>query len=415
MAENEVKSAFAQEQVTEKSESDRIRERIQNYKAQIDPKILSVVPALLESQLKAGLVKSTELEALIVVRDEFNKASIDYNSELERAQRRLQELAETELTAKQEELAKREAEKEQELVIERVARKIGEQELKIALAKLEALQGVQSNVTSIDVEPPAPAPAPTPAPEPKPKSKAWEMIRAGRAQKQEEESEVKLFEPEEFTLDVPEDAKGTEEFLKEVESVQSEAEVKPTVKDEDMAAAHDLIDEELTDLGEDLPTLKVAEEDEETKPTFSGPAITGGNAPNLKVQIEEDKTIEARLDKPIKSYDSVEDLQAAIDEKNKLREESEETLEEEFDEIVIPSESELKSMTKKTIAETADALNFEGIVTSLTKEEMISKFVQATEDYIQSLQDAGEFIAATETDVKDGSDDSDDHRDGGYF
>lgn len=417
MAENEVKSAFAQEQVAEKSESERIRERIQNYKAQIDPKILSVVPALLESQLKAGLVKSNELEALIVVRDEFNKASIDYNSELERAQRRLQELAETELAAKQEELAKREAVKEQELVNERVARKTAEQELKIALAKLEALQGVQSNVTSIDVEPPALAPAPTPAPEPKSKSKAWEMIRAGRSQKQEEESEFKLFEPEEFTLDVPEDAKGTEEFLKEVESVQSEAEVKPAVKDEDMAAAHDLIDEELTDLGEDLPTLKVAEEDEETKPTFSGPAITGGNAPNLKVQIEENKTIEARLDKPIKSYDSLEDLQAAVDEKNKLREQFEETLEddEEYDEIVIPSESELKSMTKKSIAETADALNFEGIVTSLTKEEMISKFVQATEDYIQSLQDAGEFIAASETDVKDGSDDSDDHRDGGYF
>ena len=122
-------------------------ERIQNYKAQIDPKILSVVPALLESQLKAGLVKSNELEALIVVRDEFNKASIDYNTELERAQRRLQELAETELAAKQEELAKREAEKEQEIVNERVARKTAEQELKIALAKLEALQGVQSNVT----------------------------------------------------------------------------------------------------------------------------------------------------------------------------------------------------------------------------------------------------------------------------
>jgi len=418
MAENEVKSAFAQEQVAEKSESERIRERIQNYKAQIDPKILSVVPALLESQLKAGLVKSNELEALIVVRDEFNKASIDYNTELERAQRRLQELAETELAAKQEELAKREAEKEQEIVNERVARKTAEQELKIALAKLEALQGVQSNVTSMDVEPPALAPAPTPAPEPKPKSKAWEMIRAGRAQK-EEEPEAKLFEPEEFTLDVPEDAKGTEEFLKEVESVQSEAEVKPTVKDEDMAAAHDLIDEEITDLGEDLPTLKVAEEDEETKPTFSGPTITGGNAPNLKVQIEEGKTIEARLDKPIKSYDSLEDLQAAVDEKNELRQKSlDEELdeaEEEFEEIVIPSESELKSMTKKTIAETADALNFEGIVTSLTKEEMISKFVLATQDYIQSLQDAGEFIAASETDVKDGSDDSDDHRDGGYF
>ena len=74
---------FASEVTTEKSEADRVRERIQNFKASISPNSLQVISVLLEQQLKAGLIKSTDLEALVMLRDEVNKATIDYRSTME--------------------------------------------------------------------------------------------------------------------------------------------------------------------------------------------------------------------------------------------------------------------------------------------------------------------------------------------
>ena len=52
---------FAQQQVTEElSESDRIRKRIQDYKAQLSPNTLQVIQILLDSQLKSGLIKPAD-------------------------------------------------------------------------------------------------------------------------------------------------------------------------------------------------------------------------------------------------------------------------------------------------------------------------------------------------------------------
>ena len=39
---------------------------------------MQVAQLLLEQQLKAGLVKSVDLDALIILRDELNKSTIDY-------------------------------------------------------------------------------------------------------------------------------------------------------------------------------------------------------------------------------------------------------------------------------------------------------------------------------------------------
>ena len=81
----------------EPSESDRIRERIQNYKAQLTPNTLQVIQILIESQLKSGLIKPADLDAIVVLRDEVNKAQIDYSTQGQNAQKRLEDLAEVDM------------------------------------------------------------------------------------------------------------------------------------------------------------------------------------------------------------------------------------------------------------------------------------------------------------------------------
>ena len=81
----------------EPSESDRIRERIQNYKAQLTPNTLQVIQILIESQLKSGLIKPADLDAIVVLRDEVNKAQIDYSTQVQNAQKRLEDLAEVDM------------------------------------------------------------------------------------------------------------------------------------------------------------------------------------------------------------------------------------------------------------------------------------------------------------------------------
>ena len=103
---NEENKTFA-EQVVEPTESERIRERITNYKAQISPQSVKIAQLLLEQHLKAGLVKTSELDAIIMLRDDLNKASIDYRTMMESNQKRLQQLAEeeqVELLEKQQQL-----------------------------------------------------------------------------------------------------------------------------------------------------------------------------------------------------------------------------------------------------------------------------------------------------------------------
>ena len=83
MAENKT---FAEQRVTEPelSESDRIRQRIQDYKAQLSPNTLQVIQIMLEAQLKSGLMKPADLDALVMLRDEVNKAQIEYNTQVQK-------------------------------------------------------------------------------------------------------------------------------------------------------------------------------------------------------------------------------------------------------------------------------------------------------------------------------------------
>jgi TolA-binding protein len=384
---NELNQPTFSSEKPEPSEFDRITERINNFKVGLTPSNAQTVNTILEKGLSNGIFKLSEVDALVAIREEVNKGVIDYNTQVQVAQKRIQELQEEQLVVKQQELAKREAERSQELTDERQRRKKAEDEVRILKAQLEALSGVAGNVTQ------APIPVEQPhAPKvEKPKSKAWDMIRAARPQVEEVEEEANDLGQDLPTLEeiqIPEDAKTVKDFYEEVEKVS--------------------LDDEL-DAAES--EFKFVEEDEETKPSFSGPKITGGNAPNLKAAVELAPSIQAKVDtekKSIKSFDSEEELLADAQARIDASKESEE----EFEEVTIPSESELRAMTKSEISDTAKVLGFESVNTNTTKDVMIENFIKETESFITNLQESGEFVSASETNDDNGKDDI---RDGGYF
>ena len=71
---------------------------------------------------------------------------------------------------------------------------------------------------------------------------------------------------------------------------------------------------------------------------------------------------------------------------------------------------ELENMTKKQIESAGTKLGFT-VSTKDTKDVMIESFLEQTQEFIQDLQDSGEFVSASE----EGKDENDDVRDGGYF
>lgn len=247
-------------------------------------------------------------------------------------------------------------------------------------------------------------------------------------------------------LPVPEDAKGIEAFLEEVETVKQEAEIDDideeqfnqsfeepvgTVEsDREVDEALEGWDANGSPVTEEPHTqvsrrervlldpleasqrsdeLRVAEEDTKTEPTYAKPSsvpITSTNMP--RQTLKSGDSIEAEVkEQKINTYDSEEEMLEAVQQKIDTAKEQEE----EFDEITIPSADELKGMTKAKIKEVAEGLNFE-VSTSDTKDTMIESIATQTESLIESLQETDEFVSATET-VK--GEDDDDRRDGGYF
>ena len=356
---NEENKTFA-ETTVQPTESENIRERISNYKAQVSPQSVQVAQLLLEQQLKAGLVKSTDLDALIMMRDDLNKANIDYRSMLENGQKRLQQLAEEEQIAQVAKEEERKQIQETKLVDERSLRKTLQDKLAIAEAKLEALGGVQGNVAEtpkVEVANPEITYGKEEVEEKKP-TRAFEIARAlnpeptaqEKFDKKVEETKKSFKEWEESQNENGEFTPAgttTKSFLEEVERVN------------EVAEADEMLEEE----------------------TSSAPVIS-------KAQVNEEQAEDIVADE----VDVVED-------------------EEEYEEVIIPSENELKSMTKSQINDVAEQVGF-NIKMADTKAVMISSFVKQTEEYIANLQESGEFISAT-TDDEDG--DTDNQKDGGYF
>ena len=208
-------------------------------------------------------------------------------------------------------------------------------------------------------------------------------------------------------LPVPEDAKGIDAFLEEVDRVESESE--DTAEQE----GKEIYSGAWTSGEDTMPDIKVAEEDTTTEPTYAKPATTGAvpitNTNVGKKTLKTGDSLEAPIsqEQKINTYSSEEEMIESVQAKIDAAKEQEE----EFEELVIPSADELKGMTKSKIKEVAEGLNFE-VSTTDTKDAMIESIATQTESLIESLQETDEFVSATET-VK--GEDDDDRRDGGYF
>ena len=445
---------FAQQQVTEElSESDRIRKRIADFKSSINPNVLGVISLMIDNQLKSGMLKPGDLDAIVALRDEINKAQTEYTTQVNNAQRRLTELTQqeqAELVAKQE--AAVQAIRD-ETTAERQRRKKAEERLgqmeavllshgismdlnadgKIGLAPgQQQVQLTQEEQDAIDdivkVEKENIAQAPV---EPKEPSRAFQMARAlNPAEEALEEVNEKfeetleslddtpISEDEEFLQkveetkeafkpfkDVPEMTKEvpempepegfkpsgttTESFLDEVERVNEVAEADEQISDEDYEPVR-----------KELAEGVYIEEREVPEP--SAPVITNSQRPeepSLDIGYDEEK-------QTIPTYGSEEEMLAAAQEKLDNA-----TEEEEYEEVTIPSESELKSMTKKDILEQANMLDFKLDIKD-TKAVMIASFLTQVDEFIASLQESGEFVSASD---EDESDDKSNIQDGGYF
>ena len=354
---NEENKTFA-EQVVEPTESERIRERITNYKAQISPQSVQIAQLLLEQHLKAGLVKTSELDAIIMLRDDLNKASIDYRTMMESNQKRLQQLAEeeqVELLEKQQQLKMAE---EAKLVDERTLRKNLQDKLAIAEAKLEALSGVEGNV------------AETPTIEEMPGVKvANPQINYGKKEKKP----TRAFELAR--------AKNPE----------------PKVSDDAMKKAHEEIDEFNAKVEATKKSFKEWEEE-------NGNVAEGTTTESFLDEVEK---VEKENYAPVISKAQVSEKQA----EDIVADEVDVVEEEEYEEIVIPSRTELNRMKKNQINELAKDFEFSVKMTD-TKAVMIDSFLSQVDEYILQLQESGDFVSAT-TDDEDG--DTDNIKDGGHF
>jgi hypothetical protein len=448
---------FASETV-EPTELERITNRLNTFTVGLKPANAEQVNQIMQKGLQAGNFKLDELDALVQIREQINTGIIDYNTQVQVATKRIQELEIEEAQRQKDLVASTLAERDLLIDAERRSKKLAEQELRVAeeenkilKAQLEALSNVQNNVTSKPIqdlldESRASAEM---AASPKTKSKAWEMVRQARPDEITEDEELaekldetkkafKDFESETQVVSTPALQDNvqfrphgitTESFYDEVEKVNEVAEAdelfakeEETVgfDDESFDEDADFVDDEMFYNGvspeEALEDVEDSEPVPSTGQVTSKPVISGGNAPNIQAQVSEPENIVAPVEeekKTIPTFDTEEELLASVNAKVNIIEDE---AEEEYEEITIPSRSELENSSKAEVQEEGDKLGFE---LSGTKEEMIDQFEEQTESFIASLQEDGDFISASETDntrsdeeKKDGDDDV---RDGGYF
>ena len=427
MAENKT---FAEQSVTEPelSESDRIRKRIQEYKASLSPNTLQVIQIMLETQLKSGLMKPGDLDALVMLRDEVNKAQIEYNTQVQNAQRRLEDLSATEMA----ERVAAEEKKIKDIVDSRDAERARRKNVEDRLAQMEAV--LASHGISMDLNQDG-------------------VVGLTEGQVADELTEEEQAQVDEM-IQVEKDnitSKPSRAF-----QVARALNPEPAVSDEDMAKASEIADEyEDSDFGyspqsETTFTInpELNEKVEQTKKSFKEWEEENGHPTNDDLNAEfkpSGTTTESFMDEvervnevaeadeiltedvPPSSLPKVtagkvtEEQAEQLAEDNpefvlhresvRMVDEMPEQVEEEYEEVTIPSESELKAMTKTQINQVATGLDF-NVPTSLTKNKMIESFLMQTDEFIQSLQESGEFVSATDSDEDD---DKTNIKDGGYF
>ena len=434
-------SQFAMDK-PEKTEFERIQERLQNAYVPISPQEAQVTQTILEMGLKKGVFGLSDIAAVNQINVKIAQGLNDHSQMVNTMQKRMMELNEEELVKKQQEIAQREQAQQQKLTDERLLRKRMEDRIKTLEAQIATLG--QAPIATIGEEkvdvqkftPPSfDKDATTVTVDkvdstPKPKSKAWEMVRAMNPVTSED------------IVEIPKTNIAPQPHIDDAYDADLSHTIKPQPKDDpDLVeavtpTAEEQVEEQIADLGQDLPSaipqerlkathymedtfeeleasqesdftdFKLVEDDQKTTPTFSGPKIT---ATNMQPKEESGFTIGG---KPVKVYEDLEDVEKAMEEKKAALSEE---VEEEYEEIVIPSEGDLRSMTKKEIESQAAILGFETVSTSSTKEVMIENFLSETESYIKQLQDDGEFVSATEQNEDEDSSSNPDIRDGGFF
>tara|TARA_B100000900_G_C20601162_1_gene725665 strand:+ start:6246 stop:7448 length:1203 start_codon:yes stop_codon:yes gene_type:complete len=397
----EVKSNFSNE-VVEPTELEKHIERLQKHTIPMKPEMLNLIQTLVNQHLASGNVKPTELDALVFARDEVNKATIDYQTHLERMNKRTQELQAEQMESNRSAAEELRAEQRSILTEERVARKRAESLSNELQAEIDRLKSELENVHQV----------------PKEKTRAMEMARAmnpiptskeafdqkvADTKKSFKEWEEENGQPS--NDDLSELMKEANDILDEDENFEDSADfyngVSPEQALEDVNEKFEDTLESLEDVELEVPEdakgtedffaeVEAVQERVDSDFSSSAPVISNSQLPDIK------------------TYDSEEDLQAHIDEKNA-------NVEDEYEEVTIPSESELQAMTKKQIHETAQSLSFDDVTTSMTKSVMIETFVKSTNDYIDSLKESGEFVSAETTDSSESSPNEDDRQDGGYF
>lgn len=424
------------------SEVERIRNRVANSRILLTPNTAQAVLATVELALQKGLFKIADMDAVITIREEIQKGIIDHNTTVAMAQKQLEEAQIKDAAILQKQLADEREKERQQLIDERTLRKRTQDRLaqmesamlkagismdlnddgiigltagqvETALTQDEQVQVAELLATTtpapvlepvvpvassamrlarslnpVGVERPIPLDTPqshTVIPSPvemnkEPISENEEFVEQVAAAKK---SFAEFVESQEVVLEpIPEDANtSTEDFLKEVERV---------------AALNDLEEDYVAPI--DTPTLDIGYES-------SKPVVSAGNAPNLKATVSSTPSITA----PVLEENVVVLKQSNI---KVFEEELPQVEEEEYDEISIPSPSELKSLTKSGILKEGDKLGFK---LTGTKTQMIQQFTEQTELFIAQLQEDGDFLSASDTDEGVENDGDENNRDGGYF
>ena len=401
-------TTFAQP-VPEKTELERLQERIANFKVQISPTVAQLAQVLMNQSLQ-NPTKPEDLDGYVQVRNEFNEGLSQYNEQLSHAQKRMAQLQEEHNILEAQELER----KEQDLIAardgERKRRKTAEEKARQLEAVLAShginidLDGdgkvglnVGEHVDTLDAEQQVTlkklldeskaAVGGT--------SRAFEQARAKNPVPQSEtHGEI----PAPITEDpaLAEKVEETKKSFKEWDEYANEA------SDENGVIASGTTTEEFNEEVAEVDSVyDNPAYDEPVTPDYgSKPVISDTNQPDI---IEEEL---AKVEDAPKVRMVEEDDIAEFD--TPPPSEEEETVE-----VTIPTESELKGMTKSKIQAEALTLGFTGVTTKDSKSKMIDNFVTATEKFISDLQDSGEFVSLQE----DGEEDENpsDDRDGGYF
>ena len=414
-------TTFAQP-VPEKTELERIQERIANFKVSISPTVAQLAQVLMNQSLQ-NPTKPEDLDGYVQVRNELKLGLDEYQQQLTNAQSRMAQLQQEHEIAKSTELAR----KENDLIAgrdgERKRRKTAEEKARQLEAVL-ASHGINIDLDGdgkVGLNGGEETETRTAAQQVTLKKLLDESKAAtGGVSRAFEQARAKNPLPpthpadggEHFTEDpaLAEKVEETKKSFKEWDEYANEA------SDENGVIASGTTTEEFNEEVEEVNSVydTPAYDDPVTPDYGSKPVISDTNQPD----IIEEELAKAEQTESEKMQDELEPI---IPPNVRMVEEDDiaefetppPTEEEETVEVTIPTESELKAMTKSKIQSEALTLGFTGVTTKDSKSKMIENFVTATEKFISDLQDSGEFVSLQE----DGEEDENpsDDRDGGYF